>query len=235
MKKLVLCLFAAFSTTLTVWGQSFLTQRSDTVFANYSGPGEIKVENNLKSAATSDVTLRWTIVAHDLPANWSLTGICDNNLCYTPDNTTLNNYSETSNPYSTNWGVFYVAFNGDNAATGSAAWVQMNVSDPTSLYSRTLTFVATKYPTSIGNVKRAEDEVTLYPNPARNNVNVVFDASLGVKNVAIYNLIGKAVKIYKVSGNSAKLDINDIPSGIYFVRLINGQGQIVATRKFTHQ
>jgi hypothetical protein len=84
-------------------------------------------------------------------------------------------------------------------------------------------------------VTKTDDEVSIYPNPARSHVNVVFDAALGVKNIAVYNLIGKLVSIYKVNGNSAKLDIEEIPAGIYFIRLINSQGKIVATRKFTHQ
>jgi hypothetical protein len=75
----------------------------------------------------------------------------------------------------------------------------------------------------------------MYPNPAPNDINVVFNESLGVKSIAIYNLIGKSMLVYKTQGKSAKLNIESLPAGIYFLRFMNQQGMVVATRKFTHQ
>ena len=47
-------------------------------------------------------------------------------------------------------------------------------------------------------------------------------------------MIGKPVMVYRVTGNSAKLNIESLPSGVYFVRMADAQGK-VTTRKFTHQ
>jgi hypothetical protein len=77
--------------------------------------------------------------------------------------------------------------------------------------------------------------VSLYPNPANSEVNVVYDEAADIKSIGIYNIIGKLMTVYKVSGKSANLNIENIPAGIYFVRLLNGQGQVVVTRKFTKQ
>ena len=236
MKKFVLSLLLGFASTVSVFAQSFISQHGDTANATYTTPGDFNVDNHIKSTG-GNIYLKWKLTGNNLPSGWDMVGFCDNNLCYnTTPGLLLGSSIQVSSAYSTSqWGDFHAIFNGDNAPNGSSAWIRVLASDTANGYSKTLTFIATKYPTGIVNISKSDDDIVLYPNPATSSVNVVFDASMNVKNVAIYNLIGKAVKVYKVNGNSAKMDINDIPSGIYFVRLINTQGQIVATRKFTHQ
>ena len=43
------------------------------------------------------------------------------------------------------------------------------------------------------------------------------------------------MSIYRAGGNSANMSVENMPAGVYFVRLINNRGDIVATRKFTKQ
>jgi hypothetical protein len=90
------------------------------------------------------------------------------------------------------------------------------------------------YPASVPTVK-SPDEVIIYPNPAANEVNVVFDGNQDIKTVSIHNRIGKPVSVFKVAGDSANLNIENIPKGIYFISLINSHGDVVQTRKFTKQ
>jgi hypothetical protein len=84
---------------------------------------------------------------------------------------------------------------------------------------------------------RCTDDVTLYPNPAPGNeLNIVYDQSADIKNIAVYNLIGKIVAVYKVTGNnSANLSLETLTPGIYFVRLFNSQGEVVLAKRFTRQ
>lgn len=237
MKKYILSFLAAITLALPAFAQSWTTQHGDTVSAQYTTPGDISVENLVKSVSGT-IYLKWKIADRNFPANWSLTGFCDNNTCYNVTVTPglLNGSYQLSSGYTnTQYGDFHAIFNGNNAAVGSQAWIKVYAIDTEANYARNIVFIATKWATGITTVSKVDDGVTLYPNPAVNSVNVLFDAAQNIRNIAVYNLIGKAVKVFKVTGNSAKLDINDIPSGIYFVRLINAQGQIVATRKFTHQ
>src|SRR5205085_5985859 len=74
-------------------------------------------------------------------------------------------------------------------------------------------------------------DVAIYPNPAKNELNIAFDPAFGARTVAVYNLIGKAIITAKVYGNSIKMDIEDIPVGIYFLRVIDAQGRVLTTRK----
>jgi len=78
-------------------------------------------------------------------------------------------------------------------------------------------------------------EVLLCPNPANDELNLVYDANADVKNIAAYNMMGTVMAIYKVDGPSANLNLEAMPSGIYFVRLSNSYGQEVPTKKFTKQ
>lgn len=90
--------------------------------------------------------------------------------------------------------------------------------------------------TSQLQLARCADDLLVYPNPAGNELNIVYDVSIEVKNIAVYNLIGKMVAVYKVTGtNSANLNLEALTPGIYFVRLYNAQGEVVLARRFTRQ
>ena len=94
---------------------------------------------------------------------------------------------------------------------------------------------ANKVPTAVTNINNQESNILLYPNPAREELNVVFSATADIKTIAVYNIIGKVLVVYKVTGDSANMNLENIPSGIYFVRLTNSHGDVVVTRKFTKQ
>jgi hypothetical protein len=80
------------------------------------------------------------------------------------------------------------------------------------------------------------DETQLYPNPASQEINVIYNAAADIKSIAVYNLIGRIQTVYKVTGNnSANLQLEGMPPGIYFVRLFNSNGEAVVTKKFTKQ
>ena len=242
MKKILLAVFTflALSVPGIVKANSW-TVWADTVYATVDSNAIIV--DTIEVVGSSSYTLTWHVTASDFPADWLTTtafGACDNNQCY--NNTGLTNVwngttgsSFTSNPYFAGPGDFHLALNLRGASSGTH-YVTISLQDA-SLSSRTATFVINKLPsTAIAPVMPHIDEVILYPNPATNELNVVYDASADVKNIAVYNIIGKAVTVYKVTANnSANLNLENLPSGIYFARLINSQGNVVVTRKFTKQ
>jgi hypothetical protein len=68
-------------------------------------------------------------------------------------------------------------------------------------------------------------EISLYPNPASNNVNLVFNAAKASKaSVTVYNTVGQAVTTMNknlISGsNTIQLDITEYTTGIYFVSTV---------------
>lgn len=239
MKKLLLGVLSLFI-SIALNAQTFNTDSGpsvDTVRKNWA-PGSIEVHNNIASASAGPVAIKWKVISSNFMPGWdaALTGVCDLNGCQTdiPNLQAMSGY--TFGGAYTNKGDFHVVFESNNPANGTSARVTIRVMDTLSGYSRTLTFIAEKNNVGVTTTVVNEDNVKLFPNPAHDFLNVLYDAKSNVKTAAIFNLIGKTIQVYKVSDdNSAKLDLENIPSGVYFLRLMNDKGQVVATRRFTHQ
>lgn len=67
--------------------------------------------------------------------------------------------------------------------------------------------------------------LSLYPNPASTRVSLDWDGYI-VDHVELMNLIGGVVKTF----SSKKLDISDIPPGIYLVKAIDRNGKTAMTK-----
>lgn len=220
-----------------------LTQTGkDTAMAAYSSGPEHKVHHYIKPTGAT-MTIRWNVASATFGTGWSDlgSGVCDNNTCYTAtsgNNIFTNASVKTTSQYdNSGYHDFYVVFNtANNPANNSMAVVRVNAQDMESSTNRTLTFIA--YKGSLGvSTFSSSDDVVLFPNPARDAVNVYYDEKTDVKTIAVYNLIGKLMgPIYRPSSNgSAKIDLDNMPSGIYFLRMMDSQGHVVATRRFTRQ
>jgi endonuclease I len=59
---------------------------------------------------------------------------------------------------------------------------------------------------------------TLYPNPATTHLNVVMPIHSNA-NIIIYNMMGKAVLHDKMSGSSKIIDLSELLSGVYFLKI----------------
>lgn len=78
-------------------------------------------------------------------------------------------------------------------------------------------------------IQQSNDDIRIYPNPAIDYIMVT--QSSKVDKVWIYNILGKKVKSYKVENPDAKYDIRDLPRGMYIVRLVNHEGELLLTRR----
>lgn len=217
--------------------QSFSMQKDTATAAVY---GYIDLYNNLTNLTSDTIRVSWKILSHTFPPSWvsgASIGICDNVTCY--DTQILTGTVQTTDTIPGNSTMPFkiqldVTPSSVVPTTGAPYFATIELTQGST--TDTVTFAAYKWNTNnVNKVASSREEVILYPNPAYNEVNVSFNRELGVKNVAIYNLVGKQVSNYRVNGNSAKLDIERIPAGIYFLRLVDGNGRVVATRRFTHQ
>jgi hypothetical protein len=219
--------------------QTFETQNGDTSFVSWNGGSVLKVYNRIKSTGNAPVTLRWRVLnpSSAVASGWNLGGIYDNNGSHSLDN----GWKEINVSPGNNWDPaahdFHVRFEDMSTAPNGTSVFQIQVQDAANPNSqKTLTFIASKSAAGVSSLSRSDDDVVVYPNPARGFVNVHFSPDAGVKNIALYNLIGKPVMVYRVQGNSsARLELESVPSGVYFLRLLDTQGRVMATRRFTHQ
>lgn len=247
MKKILLTVFGFLTLSAQVaMGQTFTI--SDTVRFVYvqGGSTPTQVANDfISTPSTHDsVAINWKVVATDFPSDWSGSnlGICDNNNCYTNGTQALwNSSTQTgtlwpSKKYAGLDGDFHMQIDLSSASTGVHYMKVLLTDASNSSSTKTTTFIVSKYNVGVPSINHTDDNVSLYPNPANDEVNLVYGADANVKTIAVYNLIGRVMTVYKpMNNNSARLNIENIPAGIYFVRLMDGQGNVVATRKFTRQ
>ncbi|NCX94858.1 MAG: T9SS C-terminal target domain-containing protein [Chitinophagia bacterium] len=232
--------------------QSFSMEK-DTVKLIYSGPGLNRLRDSIIVSASSSfgVSVRWYIKSCNFPSDWLATdpGICDNNSCYNFASSGSGLWPgrrsyTTANCLSTGGGAsrdFHMQITLDNGTThattsGTYYCVAQMVNSGGSDSTTAVFAVTYNASSSVTNtVIKASDEVSLYPNPAHDEVNLVYDANANVKFISIYSIIGKQMATFRVNNTSANLSLDNMPSGIYFARLINAHGEVVATRKFTKQ
>ena len=77
--------------------------------------------------------------------------------------------------------------------------------------------------------KNSIEGFTAYPNPVNNGRLTVTTSNSNEKEVSIYNVLGKRVFTQKFSGSNKQLDVSQINSGIYIMKVI--EGDKVATKK----
>ncbi len=70
---------------------------------------------------------------------------------------------------------------------------------------------------SVVSIEKNKEEITVYPNPARNIVTVT---STGVINTAeLYNIQGQKLISRQTNGKKTELDIHTLPAGIYILKV----------------
>jgi len=76
-----------------------------------------------------------------------------------------------------------------------------------------------------------ETELSIYPNPVRNDATVKFSAE--VERVAILNLVGREVVAYSVNSKDGFINVNltDLEPGVYFITA-QSDGRNLVTKRF---
>ncbi len=70
---------------------------------------------------------------------------------------------------------------------------------------------------------------SVYPNPAIDYINIE-DRSKVIREVVIYNLVGRKIKSFKRSAND-RYDVSDLQKGLYLVQMIGDAGEIFTTQR----
>lgn len=73
--------------------------------------------------------------------------------------------------------------------------------------------------------------ITVFPNPAADYVGVN-DENDRVVRIEFYNLTGRQMRTSTIS-RGEKVNILDLPDGVYFVRLMDKNNHIVTTQRIT--
>ncbi|RYE24820.1 MAG: T9SS type A sorting domain-containing protein [Sphingobacteriales bacterium] len=82
-------------------------------------------------------------------------------------------------------------------------------------------------PTAVEDVK-AEMELVVYPNPANKILNIKWQGK-GTINLYMLNTVGVVVRTATMYQTLPRLDISDLPDGIYFLKIKDGNRSVSRT------
>lgn len=66
--------------------------------------------------------------------------------------------------------------------------------------------------------------VIMYPNPAHENLEVLLKNNLTIHSIHIFNLSGESINNFRVNNNTAKISIDYLESGVYFIEIKDENG-----------
>jgi hypothetical protein len=96
-----------------------------------------------------------------------------------------------------------------------------------------------KLPQAIGDDPKVPlEQIKIFPNPSNDNFKiVVVDNSKGA-SLSIIDILGRRIKLMPLNGSMtlswpSQNNSNSIGSGVYFVRIIDNSGKIIAAQKVT--
>ena len=161
-----------------------------------------------------------TVLNETIGVTWDMAEVYSWNLRYRPQNGDWTTVTATANTY---------PITGLTGLTTYEIQVQANCGDDNvSDWSASL-FVTTK---NVGIESWLENSVTLYPNPAKEYVDIRINGDLNITMMEVYDVYGKLMKnvnmdTYKVS--SLRINVSGLANGMYFVRVTTEKGVVTKT------
>jgi hypothetical protein len=92
-------------------------------------------------------------------------------------------------------------------------------------WSNTITAMAQ----GVGIENWLENSVSLYPNPAREYVDIRIDGDVNVTAMEVYDVYGKLVNTVTVVENPTRINVSSLADGMYFVRVTTEAGAVTKT------
>lgn len=74
-------------------------------------------------------------------------------------------------------------------------------------------------------------KISIYPNPATNFISINKDEN--VRDIAIFNLVGRKLKTFEGVEKDEHYDVSDLPNGMYLVQVIDTNKKIVTTQRIS--
>lgn len=233
MKILYSTIFFLFFSILSISAQNvFYTLDGQEATEEAVEGAIINVSNYIKSVANKDFDLTWEKEV-DKPDGW-LVAICTNEVC-SPD-------AIESGPFSIASGdsvdLKVQAQPLGNTGTATVTVRFFDPADPTNtntMGETTFTVTATDPSTSLTNIIPSKKVFNTYPNPVRNTLNVELENYENITTLEVYNMVGRSVGTYSIENVSEvqQLDMLNLEEGMYFISLLDENGQLVETKRFS--
>lgn len=191
-----------------------------------TNPAKVAVTSNdsQKVYITTDSGMTWIPYRFDLPNFSALSVVWDDN-------------SDNGLYVGMNYGIYYTS---DRIVD---SWLPFNNNLPNIIifeleinYLENKLYAATHgrglwasdtYDATLSSQDFELNEITLYPNPAKNEVNLKWNQPEDV-SVRIYNTLGKLIRFDKKVNlfNGFRIDVSSFNTGVYFVKISSTKGEI---------
>ena len=196
--------FRAFITfngqTVTGNEMTFTTQNQDVE------PCDVPTGVTVSAVTDESITITWNNAA----------GVNSWNIQYRPVGGTLSSATSNTNSYT---------INGLQPETTYEIQVQANCGGGNlSEWSSAVTGT-----TTVGIDSWLANSVSLYPNPAKEYVDIRVDGDLNVKTMEVYDVYGKLLNTVIVTENPTRINISGLANGMYFVRVTTEEGMVTKT------
>ncbi len=84
----------------------------------------------------------------------------------------------------------------------------------------------TAHTTNVGIENWLENNVTLFPNPAREYIDIRVDGDLNVTMMEVYDVYGKLINTLNDIDNPTRINVSGLADGMYFVRVTTEKGAV---------
>jgi len=205
---------------------NFLAQAQLYISSTYSSQQgrsseEIAPSVTLKNNGNYTIEVRWERIRNNLPQGWDAV-VCDKQCSLAEAKTfTLASGESISN--------FRVSFRPNGVeGIGNTEIKIYEVRNPGN--STIVNFSAAA---SNGNNMASisgNNAPTVYPNPAIDHI-MIQDANNEVKFLEVYNVVGRKIEEFTVNGG--KYDVSELPLGMYMVRMLDKNKNIIRTQRIS--
>jgi len=83
---------------------------------------------------------------------------------------------------------------------------------------------------STNDIRGIDNTVSIYPNPATNNIN--FKCSIDANILEVTDITGRLIASYSMDNKKVNIETSSFPSGIYFYSISNKKKEIINRGKF---
>ena len=168
----------------------------------------------------------------DVPTGLDTTNVANEVISITWDaNANVVNWNVRYRPQNGQWTSATANTNGYTITglTGSTTYeiqVQANCGDGNASDWSASFFVTTK---NVGINSWLENSVNLYPNPAKEYVDIRINGDVNVTSMEVYDVYGKLLNAMNVVENPTRINVSNLANGMYFVRVNTEAGAVTKT------
>ncbi len=186
---------------------------------------EIAPTVTLKNTGSMPIEVRWEKIRSNAPQGWESV-VCDKQ-CYS---TLIESRSIILAPGEV-LSDFRVSFRPNGLeGIGSVELRIYETRNPKN--SQTIMFSASAQQNNLSSIQGGHQSLSVFPNPAIDYISLQ-DAHQEVKFLEIYNVVGRKVIDFPVRSEGAKYDIGELPRGMYMVRLLDRNHNIIRTQRIS--